>query len=149
MLSTTESMFTNTSQIGEIARIVHYLRKHVVGKTVATVKTQEDDVCPYICSLYKPPTNVRIDRLWKGRHFSFCLPKSDYRKEGCCCPSTRQILLARNGIATTSLDALRHVRMDEILKRRHSILPSYKTRRNRVAAKVLEVCTSNERRARL
>ncbi|KAF2264470.1 formamidopyrimidine-DNA glycosylase [Lojkania enalia] len=31
-------------EIGEVARIVHYLKKHVVGKTIASVKTQEDDI---------------------------------------------------------------------------------------------------------
>ncbi|KAF2002846.1 hypothetical protein P154DRAFT_520615 [Amniculicola lignicola CBS 123094] len=31
-------------EIGEIARIVHFLKKHVVGKTIAAVKTQEDDI---------------------------------------------------------------------------------------------------------
>ncbi|OMP88113.1 Formamidopyrimidine-DNA glycosylase [Diplodia seriata] len=31
-------------EIGEIARIVHYLRKHVVGKTIRAVRTQEDDI---------------------------------------------------------------------------------------------------------
>ena len=34
----------NALQIAEIARIVHYLKKHVVSKTIAVVKTQEDDV---------------------------------------------------------------------------------------------------------
>jgi hypothetical protein len=49
-------------QIAEISRIVHYLKKHAVGKTVEAVKTQEDTVgnplallCftskqPWICS---------------------------------------------------------------------------------------------------
>ncbi|OCK97712.1 uncharacterized protein K441DRAFT_655624 [Cenococcum geophilum 1.58] len=31
-------------EIGEVARIVHYLKKHLVGKTIAAVKTQEDDI---------------------------------------------------------------------------------------------------------
>ncbi|KAF2472225.1 TPR-like protein [Lindgomyces ingoldianus] len=31
-------------EIGEVARIVHYLKKHVVGKTIAAVKTQEDAI---------------------------------------------------------------------------------------------------------
>ncbi|KAF2786960.1 formamidopyrimidine-dna glycosylase [Melanomma pulvis-pyrius CBS 109.77] len=31
-------------EIAEVARIVHFLKKHVVGKTIATVKTQEDDI---------------------------------------------------------------------------------------------------------
>ncbi|KAF2189796.1 TPR-like protein [Zopfia rhizophila CBS 207.26] len=31
-------------EIGEVARIVHYLKEHVVGKTIAAVKTQEDDI---------------------------------------------------------------------------------------------------------
>ncbi|KAF2196701.1 TPR-like protein [Delitschia confertaspora ATCC 74209] len=32
------------AQIAEVARIVHYLSKHIVGKTIAAVKTQEDDI---------------------------------------------------------------------------------------------------------
>ncbi|KAK0659893.1 Formamidopyrimidine-DNA glycosylase [Lasiodiplodia hormozganensis] len=31
-------------EIGEVARIVHYLRKHVAGKTVLAVRTQQDDI---------------------------------------------------------------------------------------------------------
>ncbi|KAF2813247.1 uncharacterized protein BDZ99DRAFT_438256 [Mytilinidion resinicola] len=31
-------------EIGEIARIVHFLKKHVVGNTISAVKTQEDDI---------------------------------------------------------------------------------------------------------
>ncbi|KAH7028320.1 putative Formamidopyrimidine-DNA glycosylase [Macrophomina phaseolina] len=31
-------------EIGEVARIVHYLRKHVVGKTIRAVRAQEDDI---------------------------------------------------------------------------------------------------------
>ncbi|OJD37675.1 formamidopyrimidine-dna glycosylase [Diplodia corticola] len=31
-------------EIGEVARIVHYLRKHVVNKTIRAVRTQEDDI---------------------------------------------------------------------------------------------------------
>lgn len=31
-------------EIGEIARLVHYLRKHLVGKTISSVKVQEDKI---------------------------------------------------------------------------------------------------------
>lgn len=31
-------------EIGEIARLVHYLRKHLIGRTIASVKVQEDDI---------------------------------------------------------------------------------------------------------
>ncbi|KAI8936263.1 hypothetical protein NX059_006685 [Plenodomus lindquistii] len=31
-------------EIAEVARVVHFLKKHVVGKTIAAVKTQEDDI---------------------------------------------------------------------------------------------------------
>ncbi|KAF4540412.1 Formamidopyrimidine-DNA glycosylase [Lasiodiplodia theobromae] len=31
-------------EIGEVARIVHYLRKHVAGKTIRDVRTQQDDI---------------------------------------------------------------------------------------------------------
>ncbi|KAF2842372.1 TPR-like protein [Patellaria atrata CBS 101060] len=31
-------------EIAEVARIVHYLKKHIVGKTIASVKVQEDDI---------------------------------------------------------------------------------------------------------
>ncbi|KAI9837927.1 MAG: hypothetical protein M1837_002666 [Sclerophora amabilis] len=31
-------------EIGEIARLVHYLRKHLLGKTVSAVKVQEDNI---------------------------------------------------------------------------------------------------------
>ncbi|KAK4984305.1 hypothetical protein LTR50_006696 [Elasticomyces elasticus] len=31
-------------EIGEVARIVHYLRKHLVNKTIANVRVQEDDI---------------------------------------------------------------------------------------------------------
>ncbi|EOD50941.1 putative formamidopyrimidine-dna protein [Neofusicoccum parvum UCRNP2] len=31
-------------EIAEVARIVHFLRKHVVGKTIRAVRTQEDDI---------------------------------------------------------------------------------------------------------
>ncbi|KAF2832881.1 hypothetical protein CC86DRAFT_337864 [Ophiobolus disseminans] len=31
-------------EIAEISRIVHYLKKHAVGKTISAVKTQEDDI---------------------------------------------------------------------------------------------------------
>ena len=29
-------------EIGEVARVVHYLKKNLVGKTLASVKVQED-----------------------------------------------------------------------------------------------------------
>ncbi|KAF2761789.1 hypothetical protein EJ05DRAFT_472754 [Pseudovirgaria hyperparasitica] len=31
-------------EIGEIARVVHYLKKHALGKTIAKVQVQEDDI---------------------------------------------------------------------------------------------------------
>lgn len=31
-------------EIGEIARLVHYLRKHLVGRTISSVKVQEDKI---------------------------------------------------------------------------------------------------------
>ncbi|KAH7385725.1 formamidopyrimidine-DNA glycosylase [Pyrenochaeta sp. MPI-SDFR-AT-0127] len=31
-------------EIAEVARLVHYLKKHAVGKTVEAIKTQEDDI---------------------------------------------------------------------------------------------------------
>jgi formamidopyrimidine-DNA glycosylase len=31
-------------QIAEIARIVHYLKKYAVGRTISAVKTQEDTI---------------------------------------------------------------------------------------------------------
>jgi formamidopyrimidine-DNA glycosylase len=31
-------------EIGEIARLVHFLRKHLVGKTISSVKVQEDPI---------------------------------------------------------------------------------------------------------
>lgn len=34
----------NIDQIAEVARIVHFLKKHAVGKTIQAVKTQEDNV---------------------------------------------------------------------------------------------------------
>jgi formamidopyrimidine-DNA glycosylase len=33
-----------SSQIAEIARIVHYLKKNVVGRTIAAVKADTDDI---------------------------------------------------------------------------------------------------------
>lgn len=32
------------SQIAEVARIVHYLKKHLVGRTIASVRAEEDDL---------------------------------------------------------------------------------------------------------
>lgn len=34
----------DTYQIAEVSRIVHYLKKHAVGKTIEAIKAQEDDV---------------------------------------------------------------------------------------------------------
>jgi formamidopyrimidine-DNA glycosylase len=31
-------------QIGEVARIVHYLKKHAVGRTVSSVVAENDDI---------------------------------------------------------------------------------------------------------
>ncbi len=35
-------------KIAEVARIVNYLKKHAVGRTISAVKTQEDDVGTHI-----------------------------------------------------------------------------------------------------
>ena len=43
----------DASQIAEVARIVHFLKKHAVGKTIAAVKTQEDDVGFALCRTTK------------------------------------------------------------------------------------------------
>ncbi|KAI9808637.1 MAG: hypothetical protein M1825_003788 [Sarcosagium campestre] len=31
-------------EIGEVARVVHYLKKHIVGKTISNVQVQDDDI---------------------------------------------------------------------------------------------------------
>jgi hypothetical protein len=42
---TVSNSMTDLTKIAEVARIVHYLKKHAVGKVIAAVKTQEDEVC--------------------------------------------------------------------------------------------------------
>jgi hypothetical protein len=46
--SATSRRIANALQIAEVARIVHFLKKHAVGRTIEAVKTQEDDVCVLI-----------------------------------------------------------------------------------------------------
>lgn len=41
----THISIANSTKIAEVHRIVHFLKKHAVGKVVANVKAQEDNVC--------------------------------------------------------------------------------------------------------
>lgn len=127
---------------------MHYLKKHAVGRTIAAVKTQEDDVRELVFHVYTSSNlTPRTDCIWQSRNLSVRLSEGLDRQEDSGRTTTRQILLARNGHGAASTYALWHVWMDEVQQRRIRLLPTCKSRRARVATKVLEVRPSAARRA--
>ena len=65
----------HTAQIGEVARVVHYLKKHAVGRTIGAVKTQEDEIVygKVKCSATKFQSEVQgkkiVDAKQQGKYF--------------------------------------------------------------------------------
>lgn len=70
-------------EIGEIARLVHHLRKHLVGKTVSSVKVQEDNIVygkagTTAAEFQKAITGKRVlDAQQQGKYFWY--GKSPFR----------------------------------------------------------------------
>lgn len=64
------------SQIGEVARVVHYLRKHLVGKRIANTVVQDDDIIygkvGTSAKAFKAAMDGKtvLDARQQGRHFS-------------------------------------------------------------------------------
>ncbi|KAI9713887.1 MAG: hypothetical protein M1820_000617 [Bogoriella megaspora] len=62
-------------EIGEVARIVHYLKKHAVGRTIAKVRTQVDDIvytkqnCSHITFEKEVTGKAIVDAKQQGKYF--------------------------------------------------------------------------------
>lgn len=70
-----ETDFYYSAQIGEVARIVHFLKKHAVGRTVKAVKAQDDAIVygKVGCSATKFQDSVTgkkiVDAKQQGKYF--------------------------------------------------------------------------------